>query len=206
MSNSLCPSSQPRGLLIVLSGPSGAGKDSVINRLRDTRMPLQFITTVTTRQRRHNEVDRVHYHFVSQQEFQTMVDNSELLEWARVYDNWYGVPRQAVRESLEKGQDTLVKVDVQGAATIKKIVPEAVFIFLTAPCIDDLGYRLTKRHTETPADYNLRLGMARSEFEKLPLFDYIVFSRWDEIDRAAGDIRAIITAEKCRVNPRQISL
>jgi len=198
------PPAQP--LLIVLSGLSGAGKDAVLTGLRRSGCPLEFIVTVTTRPPRPSEKDGVHYHFVSNDRFQEMIVNNQLLEWANVYGNWYGPPRDAVRQALKSGKDVVIKVDVQGAATIKKILPQAVFIFLTTPSTEDLTQRLKQRSTETPSDLELRLKTAREEMEKLPMFDYVVYNRPGELDRAVADIEAIITAEKCRVAPRKISL
>ena len=193
-------------LLIVLSGPSGVGKDAALDRIKKSGYPVEFITTVTTRPQRAREKNNVDYHFVSQEHFQRMIEQRELLEWAKVYGNWYGVPKEPVKQAMSRGQDILVKVDIQGAATIKKILPQALFIFLVPSSIEDLTARLKKRHTESPFDLALRLKTAEEEIKRLPLFDYIVFSRQDEIDRAVSDIEAIITAEKCRVTPREITL
>jgi guanylate kinase len=200
----LTPPAKP--LLIVLSGLSGVGKDSVLNRLRQSGYPLEFIITVTTRTPRANEIDGIHYRFVTSTEFQKMIDGNELLEWANVYGYYYGVPREPVRQALDSGKDVVIKTDVQGVATIKKILPQAVFIFLATSSMEELESRLKLRHTETPSDLDLRLKTAEEELEKLPLFDYIVFNRRGEINRAVADIEAIITAEKCRVVPRELSL
>ena len=135
-----------------------------------------------------------------------MIDANQLLEWATVYGNRYGIPREPVRQALENGKDVIVKIDVQGAATIKKILPQAVFIFLVTPSLEELEQRLRKRRTETPAELELRLKTAAEELEKLPMFDYMVVNRHGEIDRTVADIEAIITAEKCRVTPREIDL
>lgn len=195
-----------RPLLIVLSGPSGVGKDAVLNRMKGSGYPLAYITTLTTRPRRPAEKNKVDYHFVSMKKFQEMIQNNELLEWANVYGNYYGVPGEAVKQALEKGQDTIVKVDIQGAATIKKILPQAVFIFLMPPSVAELQKRLKQRRTESFSDLALRLETAEEEVNQLPLFDYVVVNWWDEIDRAVAGIEAIITAEKCRVVPREIAL
>ncbi|MFC1940322.1 guanylate kinase [Chloroflexota bacterium] len=201
------PSNPPaKPLLIVLSGPSGVGKDAVLARMKKSGYPLEYITTLTTRPRRPNEKNNVDYHFVSVERFQEMIENKELLEWANVYGNWYGVPKEPTKQALDKGHDVIVKVDTQGAATIKKILPQAVFIFLMSPSIEDLTTRLKQRHTESPSDLALRLKTAQEEVKQLPLFDYIVVNRCDEIDLAISDIKAIITAEKCRVTPREITL
>jgi guanylate kinase len=193
-------------LLIVLSGPSGAGKDTLLTRMKESGYPLEYITTVTTRAQRADERDNVDYHFVSTKKFQEMIKNNELLEWANVYGKWYGVPRQPVKEALDRGQDIIVKVDTQGAATIKKILPEAVFIFVTPPSMEELVMRLKQRHTESPFDSALRIKTAEEEIKQLPLFDYIVVNKRDEIDQAVSEIKAIITAEKCRLSPRKIAL
>ncbi len=195
-----------RALFIVLSGPSGVGKDAVLSRMQDLKYPLEYITTVTTRPRRRIESGNVHYRFVSTGKFREMVQRNELLEWAEVYGNWYGVPRGPVKRALDGGRDTMVKVDIQGAATLKKILPQAVFIFLMPPTMEELMFRLKQRHTESSFDLALRTRTAEKEIKQLPFFDYVVFSRRDEIDRAVSDIAAIITAEKCRVAPREVTL
>jgi guanylate kinase len=196
----------PAPLLIVLSGPSGAGKDALLARLRETDCPLEYITTLTTRARRAKEKDNLDYHFVSADKFQEMVKNNELLEWANVYGNWYGVPKQPVKTALERGQDTIVKVDTQGAATIKRLLPQAVFIFLLPPSVVEISEWLTQRRTESPFDLALRIKTAEEEIEKLPMFDYVIVNRQDEIDQAVSQIRAIISAEKCRTEPRRVVL
>ena len=193
-------------LFIVLSGPSGIGKDAILARMKESDYPLEYITTVTTRPRRAKERDNVDYHFISTESFQGMISGNELLEWANVYGNWYGVPKGAVKQALDKGQDTIVKVDIQGAATIKKILPQAVFIFLMPASMEELALRLKQRQTESPSDLTLRTKTAEEEIKQLPLLDYIVVNKQDEIDLAVSEIKAIITAEKCRVAPRKITL
>ena len=186
-------------LLVVLSGPSGAGKDAVIAKLKDCGFPIERIVTVTTRPRRVSESNGVDYHFVSPPEFQKMIRGKKLLEWANVYGNWYGVPQEAVKRALERGQDVMVRADVQGAATIKKIMPQAILIFLMPASMEELNARLKERHTESSLDLAVRTRIAEEEIKKLPLFDYIVFNRQGEIDSAISDIKAILRAEKCRV-------
>jgi guanylate kinase len=200
----LNPHSKP--LLIVLSGPSGAGKDAILSRMKRSGYPAQFITTVTTRPRRAREKNNVDYNFVSVESFQKMLKNKELLEYANVYGNWYGVPKKPLQQALNKGKDTIVKIDTQGAATIKKLLPQAVFIFLMPPSIEELGSRLKRRKTEPPPHLALRLKTAEEEIKKLPMFDYVVVNRQDEVGRVVREIEAIITAEKHRVKPRKISL
>ena len=193
-------------LLIVLSGPSGAGKDAVLSRMKKSGYPVEFITTVTTRPQRTGEKNNVDYYFVSMESFQRMIENKELLEWANVYGNRYGVPKQPVKQALDRGRDIIVKVDIQGAATIKKILPQAVFIFFVPPSREELVTRLKQRHTESSFDLALRIKTAEEEIKQLPLFDYVVVNQRDEIDLAVSAIEAIITAEKHRVTPREISL
>jgi guanylate kinase len=195
-----------RPLLFVLSGLSGAGKDTVLDGLRKSAHPLEFIVTATTRTRRPAEKDGVHYHFISDAEFRKLIDNRQLLEWANVYGNLYGVPREPVEQALSGGKDVIIKTDVQGATTIKGVLPQAVLIFLAAASLKELAPRLKQRRTETPEEYELRLKTAREEMEKLPLFDYLVINRHGESDRAVADIVAIITAEKSRVKPGEIKL
>ncbi|MFC2006318.1 guanylate kinase [Chloroflexota bacterium] len=211
MNKALCRSQLPfniptRPLLIVLSGPSGVGKDAVLSKMKELSYPLKYITTLTTRPQRASERDNVDYHFTSIKKFEEMIEDNELLEWANVYGNWYGVPKEAVKQALDKGQDIIVKVDIQGAATIKKIMSQAIFIFLMPPSMNDLLIRLKQRHTESKSGLALRLKTAEKEVKQLPLFDYVVVNRWDEIDLAVSRIKAIIAAEKCRVTPREIAL
>ncbi len=193
-------------LLIVLSGLSGTGKDTLLTKMKQSDAPFTHITTITTRLPRANEKNNVDYHFTSEKKFQEMIERKELLEWANVYGNLYGTPKKSVTEALNRGEDTIVKVDVQGATTIKKLLPQAIFIFVATPSIKELISRLKRRHTESAADLALRTKTAEEEVKKLELFDYVVFNRRDEIDRAVSEIKAIITAEKCRITPRDITL
>ena len=133
-----------------------------------------------------------------------MTERGELLEWAEVYGNWYGVPRQEVKQALERGLDVMVKVDVQGAATIKGIVPQALLIFVAPPSTEELQARLRQRESETTTDLKRRIETADEEMKQLPLFDYVVVN--DKVDQAVAKIDAMITAEKCRANPRVIEL
>ena len=191
------------GLLFVLSGPSGAGKDAVMARLKEEHFPLRFGVTATTRRRREGETHGVDYFFVSSPEFDRMIAGDELLEWAVVHGNRYGVPRAQTRALLLTGQDVLVRVDVQGADAIRSRVPEAVLIFLTAPSLDALKARLTKRNTETPEELAIRLTNALEETRRQDEFDYLVVNDDGGLDDAVEKVKAIVTAEKCRVHRRQ---
>lgn len=188
-------------LVIVLSGPSGVGKDAVLARLKESDYPLEFIVTITTRPRRVNEQNCVDYRFIPETEFRKMIENKDLLEWANVYGNWYGVPEKPVNQALDSGRNVIVKVDVQGAATIKKIMPRAILIFLTSSSMEELTARLKNRHTESSGNLALRTQTARDELKQLRQFDYIVVNRRGELDQAVEDIKAILRAEQCRVRP-----
>ena len=197
---------KPRQLLVVLSGPSGVGKDAILTRMREMNCPLEFITTVTTRSRRATEKDNIDYHFVSPAKFQKMIANNEFLEYANVYGNWYGVPKQPIKAALEQHQDVIIKVDIQGAKTIKRLAPQGIFIFIITPTLEELKNRLTKRQTESAFDLSLRIKTAERELEELHLFDYLVVNHRDRIDQAVADINAVIKAEKCRLVAREVSL
>jgi len=196
--------SQP--LLIVLSGPSGVGKDAVLARMRNLVRPFHYVVTATTRSQRAREKNGIDYHFLSQEEFQQMKGEGQFLEWAEVYGNYYGVPRDEISRALSKGIDVMVKVDVQGAATIRKILPQAVFIFLMPPSMEELELRLKQRHSESSIDLALRLEKAKEEIKNLPLFDYVITSYQNKLKDVVSQIDAIVAAEKCRVNPRIVKL
>ena len=193
-------------LLVVLSGPSGVGKDVALSKLRNLDRPRHYVVTATTRPKRPNEREGVDYVFLSTEQFQKMLDTDEFLEHAQVYDHWYGVPKQQVREALDKGLDVVLKIDVQGAATIKKLVLQAVFIFLAPPSMDVLRRRLSLRATESGIDLEVRIRTAWKEMEYLPAFDYQVVNPDGCLDQAVACIDAIIQAEKCRIPPRRVEL
>jgi guanylate kinase len=197
---SLTPARQP--LLIVLSGLSGVGKDTVLAELKKTGL-AQISVTATTRQPRPGEKDGVDYYFVSKTKFQAMVAKGELMEHATVYGNSYGIPKEPVRQALKAGKNVIVRIDVQGAATIKKNYPQAICIFLLTSTLDELEQRLKKRSTETPEELELRLETASRELDQIPVFDYVVVNRHGDVQSAIEEIKSIITAEKCRVTPRK---
>lgn len=197
---------EPNPLLIILSGPSGVGKDVVLGEIKLRGHPLYYVTTATTRPRRSDEEDGVDYRFVSESQFRGMMEKDELLEWAEVYGHWYGVPKSPIQQALERGEDAIVKVDIQGAATIKRLVPQAVSIFLVPPSLEELEARLRKRKTESDVDLELRLNRAKEEMNMLPQFEYAVVNDTDGVDRVVSQICAIIAAEKCRTTPRKIEL
>jgi guanylate kinase len=202
--SSFLPPTSP--LLFILSGPSGVGKDAVLNSLKASDCPLKYITTTTTRARRAGEINGKDYYFVPLDAFKKMIAANELLECAEVYGNWYGVPKEEVRKAFKEGSDVMLKVDIQGVANIRKIAPQAVTIFLMPSSMEELEARLRSRHTETAFDLARRLKTAETEMRQCTDFDYVVLNREGEIKRAISDIQAIITAEKRRSKPREITL
>ena len=193
-------------LLLVVSGSSGAGKDAVIDRMKELSVPVAHVVTATTRQQRTGEVNGVHYHFLTVERFSDMVARGEMLEWASVYHNYYGVPRFAVIDALSSGKDVVVKVDVQGAATIRATVPGAVLLFIRPPSMDELERRLRNRRSESSAEIDVRLGKAVDEYGQLALFDYVITNHEGRLDEVVAAIRSIIVAEKHRVSPRRVEL
>jgi len=178
----------------------------VLARMRKLGCHFHYVITATTRPKRAGEKNGVDYHFLSQKEFQQMINKHQFLEWANVYGNYYGVPKGEITSALSKGVDAIVKVDVQGAATINGILPQAVFIFLMPPSVEELEKRLRKRHSESSTDLALRLERAKGEIKSLPNFDYVITSRQNKLDEVVSQIDAIVAAEKRRVKPRIVEL
>ncbi|MCW5877558.1 MAG: guanylate kinase [Anaerolineales bacterium] len=193
-------------LLIIISGPSGVGKDSVLQRMKDRDLPFHFVVTATTRPPRPEEQEGVDYIFVGREEFAHMIDQNELLEYALVYGDYKGIPKAQVRKALQSGKDVVMRVDVQGAATVRKISPEAILIFLTTASEEELVQRLENRKTESSEDLKLRIATARQEFKRIAEFDYIVVNRDNALDETVDVIKAIIDAEHHRVQPRRVNL
>jgi guanylate kinase len=204
--NPLLDGQLPHPLLVVISGPSGVGKDSILMRMREIGFPFHFVVTATSRPMRPGERAAYDYHFVGEERFQEMIAHEELLEWAEVYGHYKGIPKSEVREALLSGRDVILRIDIQGAATIRRIAPEAVFIFVAPGSFDELRSRLRWRRTESPDEMERRLAVARQEMDAVEQFDYVVLNREDRLDDAVGQIRAIIVAEKQRVRPRRIAL
>jgi guanylate kinase len=193
-------------LLIVISGPSGVGKDAALDRMKKAGLPYHYVLTATTRPKRPGEKDGVDYSFISENKFRQMVKKNQFLEWAKVYGNYYGVPKRQIAEALEQGLDAVVKVDVQGASTIKRILPDALFIFLMPPSLEELTNRLKQRYGLSSTDLDVRLGKAQEEMESLPMFDYVITSHTDNLNLTAAQIDAAVATEKCRTKPRVVSL
>jgi guanylate kinase len=194
------------GLLVVLSGPSGVGKDAVLARLEAMGVPFTRIITATCRPIRPGEIPGKSYHFLTPEEFARWRSEGKLLEWAEVYGVPYGTPVEDVRRALAAGETVLLKIDVQGAAQIKQKAPDAVFIYLGPGSFEELVHRLFRRGTETKEVFQRRVQQAREELRQLPMYDYLVINRQGELDCAVEQVKAIITAERLRVHPRQIRL
>jgi guanylate kinase len=193
-------------LLIVISGPSGVGKDSLLARLKAAGLPFHFVVTANTRPRRPGETEGQDYHFVSMNEFAELIEQGELLEYAVVYGDYKGIPKQQVRQALASGKDVILRLDVQGALTVRRLVPEAVLIYLLAGSEAELEERLRLRQTESPDSLKIRLVTAREELKRLPEFDYVVINRQDALDETVEAVVSIIHAEHCRVQQRKVSL
>lgn len=194
------------GLLVVLSGPSAVGKDAVLARLEECGFPFTRIVTATCRPIRPGEVPGKSYHFLTPEEFARWRTEGKLLEWAEVYGVPYGTPIDDVRRALADGKTVLLKIDVQGAAQVKQKAPDAVFIYLGPGSFEELVQRLVRRGTETEVAFQRRVQQAREELRQLPLYDYLVINRQGELECAVEQVKAIITAERLRVHPRQIRL
>lgn len=196
----LRPGLRSHPVLLVLSGPSGVGKDAVVHGVTAQDSRLRFVVTVTDRPRRPEEKDGLDYRFVSSDAFQEMVTRGDLLEHAVVYGQNKGIPKTEVREALSRGEDVLLRVDVQGARTVKSLISEAVTVFLAPPSMQALTARLSGRKTEGGPELERRIATARQEMEALPEFDYRVINRDGRLDEAVRQVLAIVEAERCRTN------
>lgn len=186
------------GVLIIISGPSATGKGTVCKKLMSENQNLRFSVSVTTRDPRPGEFEGVNYFFRTQEEFQKMIENDELLEWAEVYGNFYGTPREIVQASLDRGQDIVLEIDPQGALQVKSRFPQGVFIFLMPPSLEELASRIKKRGSETSEVMARRLMAAKLEIGSAFQYDYLVIN--DELSTAVYQIKQILAAEKCRMN------
>jgi guanylate kinase len=190
-------------LLVVLSGTAGSGKDSVIRRMRERGVPFEFVVTATSRAPRPGEVDGRDYHFLSVADFQAMIRNGDLLEHAVVYDQHKGIPKKPVFDALASGKDVLLRVDVQGAATIRRQYPQSVMVFLRASSQEELTRRLHRRGADSPEQIALRLRTALEEMRQIPEYDYVVVNEDGHLDDAVDALTAILRAEHARATPRK---
>jgi guanylate kinase len=193
-------------LLIVISGPSGVGKDSIVQQMKERGLPIHFVVTATDREPRPNEMHGRDYYFYSTAEFERMIEDNELLEHAWVYEQHKGIPKAHVREALDSGQDVVMRLDVQGAETVKKMIPAAITIFLLCESEVELVTRLRERRTEPEEALQRRLRRAHEEMTKIPDFDYVVVNRRCSLDAAVDEVAAIMRAEHCRSVPQRIRL
>ncbi|MBP6472266.1 MAG: guanylate kinase [Chloroflexi bacterium] len=194
-------------VLLVISGPSGVGKDTIARQLIDRRPDnFYFVVTATTRPPRVGEVHGQDYIFVSNDEFARMIENDDLLEYAVVYNDFKGIPKQQIRDALKSGRDVIMRVDVQGAATIRKLVPNAVSVFLMSESEDELERRLRERKSESGDSLNLRIATARQEMKRTKEFDYFVVNAEGAQETAVQQIMSIIEAQHCRVNQSPVLL
>ena len=189
-----------RGELIVVSGPSGVGKSTVISELLSHRPDIHFSVSFTTRAPRVGEENGVSYNFVDRSEFERMISAGELLEHAEYVGNYYGTSMKVIREKLDQGIDVLLDIEVQGAAKVRQRCPEAVLIFIIPPSLEELSRRLHKRQTDSEDVIEGRLAKAREEYREIPHYDYLVVN--DSVPQAAAEILAILTAEGCRTRNR----
>ncbi len=187
-------------ILLILSGPSGVGKDAVLSRMRELKEPYHYTVTSTTRSKRDGETEGKDYIFISQNEFKKQIELGGFLEWAEVYGNYYGVPRDQVKSALKTGSDVIIKIDVQGAQTIKKLAPMALYIFLAPPDTDQLEKRLTERMTESPESLTLRLKTAAEEMRSASWFDHIVINHENQLDSAVSEIQNIVKDARAKQN------
>lgn len=200
-SNPVCP--PPNPLIIVISGPSGVGKDALIKKLRELRDSLHFVVTATSRPMRLGEENGKDYYFVSKEEFLTMIDKNELLEYALVYGDYKGIPKKQIREYMAKGYDIILRVDIQGAQTLRRVLGDsAVFVFLMAESETALVERLVERKTESREELLVRIATAREEIKHVKIFDYVVVNAEGKLDVAVKLVESIIDAEKAKVQQR----
>ncbi len=189
--------SDKKGLLIVVSGPSGTGKGTICKMLTERRNDVFLSVSATTRAPREGEVDGVHYHFMSEKEFSDNIENGGMLEHAVFCQNYYGTPKKAVDEMLAQGKNVILEIEVQGAMKVRSKYPEGVYVFVVPPSMEELRKRLVGRATETPEVVEQRLNTAKREFSYIPKYNYVLLN--DEIEKAVERLESIIDAEHCRI-------
>ena len=192
--------------VFIISGPSGVGKDSVLEQLRFAYPEAQYVVTATSRAMRPGEIEGVHYHFIPRDEFERQIDAGDFIESATVYENLYGVPRRPIVEGLEAKKHVIIKVDVKGAKTLREKISNPVSIFLAPESMEELRERLRSRKTDNEDALNRRFNTASEELDRAEEFDYVVFNESDQLDAAVQQITHIIEAEQQRINPPAVRL
>lgn len=187
-----------RGLLIVISGPSGAGKGTICKSFMERNKDVVLSVSATTRSPRKGEVDGVNYHFMTKEQFKDKIKSNDFLEYAEVYDNFYGTPKSNVEELLESGKDVILEIDIQGALKVKENTEDGVFVFILPPSMEELKQRIIKRGSETEESLMKRFKSAYKEINFVSKYNYAVVN--DEVETAVEKLESIITAEKCRVD------
>lgn len=189
-----------RGKSFIISGPSGVGKSTILHKLFERRKNLYFSVSATTRAPREGEQDGVHYHFSTVEEFRKLIEEDAFLEYAEFVGNYYGTPKRYVDEAMDRGEDVILDIELQGANQVHAKRPEVIRIFILPPSMEELERRLVSRGTETPEKIRGRLERARVEFESVHTYDYIVIN--DDVEHAVNELDAIMTAEHCRAADR----
>lgn len=191
-----------KGLLIVISGPSGTGKGTICRALLQQQPDIFLSVSATTRSPRDGEIDGVHYHFMSKGQFEQMLEQEEFLEWASVYDNYYGTPKSPVTGAIAAGKDVLLEIDMQGALKVKEKAPDGTYIFIVPPSLKALRQRITGRGKDSVAEIDKRMNKARHELTYLQDYDFVVIN--DKLDQAVAKVQCIMAAEKCRTDRYRI--
>ena len=186
-----------KGLLLVVSGPSGAGKGTICKALLNKNDQIKLSVSATTRKPRTGEVDGVNYFFIEKEKFTQMIEEGEFLEYAQIYDNFYGTPKAAIMECLEKGQDVILEIEMQGASQIKEVCPDGVFIFVLPPSLEELKNRIVGRGTETAEEIEKRFSCAFDEINKIVDYDYFIVN--DDVEKSVKQVEGIILSEKNKV-------
>jgi guanylate kinase len=201
------PDTPASGLVFVLSGPSGVGKSTLIERLKKDHFPITHCVTATTRPQRLGELHGVHYYFLADADYDRLLASEQFLEHAVVHNLYrYGIPLHSIRDGLRRGQDVILAPDVQGASTVRWKLPNAITIFLRPQSLDELVPRLAARGTESQEERRIRLQTAEREMQRVSEYDYVIVNRRDRLDQAVSDLKAIITAERLKVCPRTVTL
>jgi guanylate kinase len=202
----ILPKNDPKPLLFVISGLSGSGKDTVLQGLKERNLPFHFVVTTTTRPKRTEEVEGRDYYFVTPDEFDRMVNDGEMLEHAHVYESMKGIPKKQVVDALASGKDVVMRLDVQGASTIRSLFADAILVFITPRSKEEWYRQLTDRNSETEETMRVRIDTAIQEVDYLKIFDYVVVNARDHLDEAVETIIAIIRAEHHRNRTREATL